>query len=156
MYAARGETEYALAELERARIPTEASGNRLDTVRLKNGEAVVALARGEHRAARTSAEEAERIATEAGLVVYALHARAHAAEAAAFGGDRAAARVFVDAVLADPLIVDPLRLERGELVLASCERTLRLLGDGARAETVAALRHRRSAQSSRTAPEANA
>jgi serine/threonine protein kinase/predicted ATPase len=155
MYAERGETEHALAEIERARVTTEASGNRLDTVRLKNGEAVVALARNEHRAARTSAEEAERIATEAGLVVYALHARAHAAEAAALGGDRAAARVFVDAVLSDPLLVDPLRLERGELVLASCERTLRLLGDGARADTVAALRHRRSAPS-RTAPEANA
>lgn len=140
--AARGETEQALAELERARFSTEATGNRFDTVRLKNGEAVVALARGEFLAARTSAEEAERIATEAGLVVYALHARAHAAEAAAAGGDRAAARVYVDAVLADALLVDPWRLERGELVLASCERTLRLLGDDTRANTIAALRLR--------------
>ena len=114
------------------------------------------MLRGEFRAARSAAEEAERVATDAGLVVYALHARAHAAEAAAAMGDRAAARVFADAVLADPLLVDPLRLERGELVLAACERTLRMLGDNARADTIAALRHRRVANSQRNAPEITA
>jgi tetratricopeptide (TPR) repeat protein len=144
VYSERGEPEAALVELERARATAEATGSRYDLVRVKLGEAVVALARGEHRAARASAEEAERIAVDAGLVIYALHARAYAAEGAAGVGDRSAAQRFVDAVLADPRCADPLRLERGDLVLAACERALRMVGDAPRGDLLAALRQRRA------------
>lgn len=150
VYAARGETEMALAEIEQARAVAEATGTRYDLVRVKLGEAVVALSRAEYRAARASAEEAERIAAEAGLKVYALHARAYAAEGACGAGDRQAAQRYVDAVLADPCFAEPLRIERGDLVLAACERVLRSLGDRARADMIAASRHR-SAGSSRPA-----
>jgi tetratricopeptide (TPR) repeat protein len=149
IHAAHGETELALAELERARLDAEASGSRYDAVRVKLGEAIVALARGEFRAARASAEEAERVATEAGIVVYALHARAYAAEASAGAGDRAAAGRFVEAVLTDPYFSDPARVERGDQVIGACERALRTMGEHARADLLAGLKLRRAGLSNR-------
>lgn len=140
IHCARGETELALAELERARLDAEASGSRYDAVRVKLGEAIVANARGEFHTARTSAEEAQRIAAEAGLVVFVLHARAQAAEAAAGMGDALAAEKYLNAVLSDPAFAEPLRLERGDLVIDACERAFRKLGEHARADWVSRLR----------------
>jgi tetratricopeptide (TPR) repeat protein len=153
VHCARGETEAALAEIEKARAIAEAAGTRYTLVRVKLGEAMVALARGEYRAARASAEEAERVAGEGGIVAYALQARAFAAEGAAGTGDRAAAQRYVDAVLADPCFADPLRIERGDTVLAACERALRTLGDHARADALAAARYRRGGGATATATE---
>ncbi len=140
LYAERGEIEQALAEVERARTDADATGSRYDMVRVRLGEAAVALARHEDGAALLHAEEAERLASNAGLVAYAIHARAYAARAAAAAGDAAAARRYVDAVLSDSHFADPMRTERGEMVLAACERALRAVGDHARADTLGALR----------------
>jgi len=138
LYAARGDTELALLELEHARTHASPSG-RFALVRVHTGEAVVALARGEYRAARASAEEAERLSTEAGMVIFALHGRALAAQAAAASGDLVAARQLVEVVLAASQLSDPTRMERGDLVLRACEHTLHALGDHERATAVAAL-----------------
>jgi len=139
LYAGRGETEAALAELELARRDAAQSGSMYDMLRVRLGDALVALTRGELRAARASAEEAERIASDAGITQYLLHARALCAEAAARAGDRAAALKFADRALGDPAMAEPWRIERGDRVLASLERALRESDEPERAALVSEL-----------------
>jgi tetratricopeptide (TPR) repeat protein len=146
VYAARGDTESALAELERARKEALASGSKYDLLRVRLGDTIVALARGEFRAAKASAEEADLIATEAGMSQYSLHARAHAAEAAARAGDRVTAIKYADRVLAEPIMAEPWRIERGDRVLVALERALRACDQPQRAELVMALSRRKRPQ----------
>jgi tetratricopeptide (TPR) repeat protein len=143
VYVSRSEIEAALAELELARREAALSGSTFDMVRVRLGDALVALARGEPRAALASAEEAERLATEAGMSQYLLHARALGAEAAARGGDRVAALVLADRALADPVMAEPWRIERGDRVLGSLERALRAADEPDRAAMVRELAGRR-------------
>ncbi len=102
------------------------------------GDARLHLARRQHRQARAAAEAAERVARESGMVVEALHGRAYAAEACAGLGDRASARAWLDSVLGDPHFADPVRVFRGDRVVAACVRALRYMGDGASAEVLEA------------------
>lgn len=146
VYAARGDTESALAELERARKEAVASGSQYDLLRVRLGDTIVALARGEFRAARASAEEADHIATEAGMSQYSLHARAHAAEASARAGDRLTALKYADRVLAEGIMAEPWRIERSDRVLSALERALRAIDQPQRAELVVALSRRKRPQ----------
>jgi tetratricopeptide (TPR) repeat protein len=143
VYTARGETEAALAELELARREASSSGSTYDMVRVRLGEALVALVRGDFHGARASADEAERIAGEAGITQYLLHARALGAEAAARAGDRASALRLADRVLADPALSEPWRIERGDRVLQSLERALLAVNEPERAALVRELGQRR-------------
>jgi tetratricopeptide (TPR) repeat protein len=139
VYADRGETDAALAQLEVASRDAGHSGSQYDAVRVLLGGALVALVRGDFRSAFEHAERAERLAIEAGIAHYALHARAYAAEAAARVGDRAAALFFADRVLEDPGMVEPWRIERGDRVLASVERAFSAIGEPGRAALVRGL-----------------
>ena len=80
------------------------------------------------------------------MIIEALHGRAYVAEATAGQGDRAAARAWLESVLGDPHFADPMRVFRGDRVVAACARALRFLGDGAGAEVLearlAVMRHR--------------
>ncbi len=143
VYAARSDTEAALAELELARREAAMSGSTYDMVRVRLGDALVALVRGEHRAALASAEEAERLANEAGISQYLLHARALGAEAAARLGDRSTAIRLADRALADPVMAEPWRIERGDRVLGSLERALDAAAEPERAALVRELANRR-------------
>ena len=73
-------------------------------------------------------------------------AKTYVAEATAGQGDRAAARAWLESVLGDPHFADPMRVFRGDRVVAACARALRFLGDGAGAEVLearlAVMRHR--------------
>ncbi len=146
VYASRGDTETALAELERARKDSVASGSKYDLLRVRLGDSIVALARGEFRAARASAEDADRIATETGMSQYSLHARAYAAEASARAGDRLTALKYIDRVLAEAIMAEPWRIERGDRVLQALERALRAIDQPQRAELVVALSRRKRSQ----------
>jgi len=143
VYAARSDTAAALAELELARREAALSGSTFDMVRVRLGDALVAIVRGEHRAALASAEEAERLANDAGISQYLLHARALGAEAAARLGDHATALRLADRALADPVMAEPWRIERGDRVLGSLERALKAANEPERAALVRELSARR-------------
>ncbi|MFO0606541.1 MAG: protein kinase [Polyangiales bacterium] len=142
----RGDVEGAAEAIDRARESVGAVESRHALYRVCLGDARVLMARRQHRHARGAAEAAERVARESGMVLEALHARAAAAEAAAALGDRVAARAWLDSVLGDPHFADPLRVYRGDQVVAGCARALRLLGDAASAdlldERLSAMRRR--------------
>lgn len=135
MMLVRRDLDGAAAEIERARALASRTGSLFEHFRVHLGEALLYLARRQHRLARITAEGAERTAREAGIVIEALRARALAAEAAALQGDRMAAWTYLDVVLGDPKMTDPSRVYRGDAVLSSCGRALQALGD----ETHAAL-----------------
>jgi serine/threonine protein kinase/tetratricopeptide (TPR) repeat protein len=143
VYADRGETDAALAQLEVASRDANHSGSQYDAVRVLLGGALVALVRGDFASARERAEGAERLAIEAGIAQYALHARAFAAEAAARMGDRGAALFHADRVLEDPAMVEPWRIERGDRVLSSVERAFAAIDEPGRAALVRGLGRRK-------------
>jgi tetratricopeptide (TPR) repeat protein len=142
----RGDIEGAAEAIDHARESIGALESRHALHRVCLGDARVLLAQRQYRQARGAAESAERVARESGLAVEALHARAAAAEAAAALGDRGAARAWLDSVLTDPHFADPLRVYRGDQVMAGCARALRQYGDHAGAdlldERLAAMRGR--------------
>jgi tetratricopeptide (TPR) repeat protein len=148
----RGDVEGAAEAIDHARESVGAVESRHTLYRVCLGDARVLMARRQHRHARGAAEAAERVARESGLLLEALHARASVAEAAAALGDRVAARAWLDSVLTDPHFVDPLRVYRGDQVVAGCARSLRLLGDTASADLLddrlAAMRRRVAATAS--------
>jgi tetratricopeptide (TPR) repeat protein len=126
---ARKDLDGAAAEVERARALASRTGSLFEHFRVHLGEAMLYLARRQHRLARITAEVAERTAREAGIVIEALRARAIAAEAAALQGDRMAAWTYLDVVLGDPRMADPSRVYRGDAVVGACGRALQALGD---------------------------
>lgn len=150
----RGDIEGAAEAVEHARSGIGALESRYALYRVYLGDARLHLARRQYRQARVAAEAAERVARESGMVVEALHGRAYVAEASAGLGDRAAARAWLDSVLGDPHFADPVRVFRGDRVVAACVRALRYMGDGASADVLetrlAVMRHRVAA----TAPSA--
>jgi tetratricopeptide (TPR) repeat protein len=153
VYASRLDTEAALAELELARREAALSGSTFDMVRVRLGDALVALVRGEHHTAFASAQEAERLANDAGISQYLLHARALGAEAAAKLGDRLTALRLADRVLADSLMSEPWRIERGDRVLGSLERALEAAGEPERAALIRDLAARKKPQLHPSAPK---
>ncbi len=134
----RGDIEGAAEAIEHARSGIGALESRHALYRVYLGDARLHLARRQYRQARAAAEAAERVARESGMVVEALHGRAYVAEASAGLGDRASARAWLDSVLGDPHFADPVRVFRGDRVVAACVRALRYMGDGASAEVLEA------------------
>ncbi len=142
----RGDIEGAVEAVDHARSGVGARESRHALYRVYLGDARLHLARRQYRQARAAAEAAERVARESGMVVEALHGRAYVAEASAGIGDRAAARAWLDSVLGDPHFADPVRVFRGDRVVAACVRALRFMGDSASAEVLeerlSVMRHR--------------
>ncbi len=132
----RGELDGASESIEHARAGATTLESREALYRMSIGDARLLLARRQFKHARAAAEAAERVAREAGMVVEALHGRAYVAEAAAGMGDRVAARAWLDSVLGDPHFSDPVRVLRGDRVVAACVRALRSMGDGTSADVL--------------------
>jgi len=127
----RGDIDDAAAAIERARALLGTTGGRYAYVRLCLGDGRVLLARRQYRLARVAMESAEAAASESGIPLEVLRARAGSALASAHLGDRAASLGWIERVLGDPLMSRPAHIHQGARVLRVCAEALRVLG-GAR------------------------
>jgi eukaryotic-like serine/threonine-protein kinase len=125
----RGDVEGASDAMGQARSVYSVLESRNALYWVSLGDARLHLARKQYRQARSAAEAAERATREAGMMIESLHGRVLVAEANAGQGDRTSAKAWLDSVLGDPHFSDPMRVFRGDRIVASCAQTFRMLGD---------------------------
>jgi tetratricopeptide (TPR) repeat protein len=119
-------TDQAAAELDRARRVAERTGDRYDLARERIVRASLEREMGRLERAEVAAKEGVDIASEAGVVMYEVQARALRAELLALLGRTDEARAEADRVQAD---LDTRPVDRAERVCLSLGRTYAAIGD---------------------------